>query len=107
MVLVFTFIEAPAFERVRAVYLDDDEYVHLQQYLIQDPEAGDLVRGSGGVRKLRWKRPGTGKRGGLRVIYFVRYQSQEFWMLALYAKAKQDNVPAHVLKQLKEAFRHE
>jgi len=48
-----------------------------------------------------------GKRGGLRVIYYVRYQPNEFWMLNLYAKTKQENVPAHVLKQLKEAFEHE
>jgi len=70
------------------------------------PEAGKLVPGSGGVRKLRWARAGRGRRGGLRVIYFVRYEPDEFWMLALYAKARQDNAPAHILKQLKEAFEH-
>ena len=101
---MFTFIESAAFERVRAVYLDDDEYAELQQFLMENPEAGDLVRESGGVRKLRWKCKGMGKRGGLRVIYFVRYQPNEFWMLTLYAKAKQENVPAHILRQLKEAF---
>jgi len=101
---VFAFIEAAAFERVRAVYLDDDEYAELQQFMMENPEAGDVVRASGGVRKLRWKRKGIGKRGGLRVIYFVRYQPNEFWMLTLYAKAKQDNVPAHILRQLKEEF---
>jgi hypothetical protein len=58
-------------------------------------------------RKLRWARPGVGKRGGLRVIYYVRYERNEFWMLAVYAKAKVDNVPAHILKQLLEAFRDE
>src|SRR5712692_8773824 len=74
--------------------------------MMQSPEAGNIVRGSGGVRKLRWRREGAGKRGGLRMIYyFVRYQPHEFWMLALYAKAKQENVPAHILRQLKEAFR--
>ncbi|MEK7408929.1 MAG: transcriptional regulator [Acidobacteriota bacterium] len=104
---MFTFIESAAFERVRAVYLDDDEYAELQQFMMCNPEAGRVVRGSGGVRKLRWRREGSGKRGGLRVIYFVRYQPNEFWMLALYAKARQENAPAHVLKQLKEAFRHE
>jgi len=104
---VFAFIESPAFERVRTVYLDDDEYADLQQFMMRNPEAGNMVRGSGGVRKLRWRRPGGGKRGGLRVIYFVCYQPNEFWMLALYAKARQENVPAHILKQLKEAFRHE
>ena len=63
---------------------------------MKDPEAGDLVRESGGVRKLRWKRKGMGKQGGVRVIYFVHYQPNEFWMLTLYAKAKQENVPAHI-----------
>jgi len=74
--------------------------------MMETPDAGQVVPGSGGVRKLRWKRKGMGKRGGLRVIYYVRYQPNEFWMLTLYAKAKQDNVPAHVLKQLKEVFEH-
>lgn len=101
---MFTFIESTAFERVRAVYLDDDEYSELQQFMMENPEAGAVVRESGGVRKLRWKRKGMGKRGGLRVIYFVHYQPNEFWLLTLYAKAKQENVPAHLLRQLKEAF---
>lgn len=101
---MFTFIESAAFERVRAVYLDDDEYAELQQFMMENPEAGNVVRESGGVRKLRWRRKGMGKRGGLRVIYFVRYQPNEFWVLTLYAKAKQENVPAHILRQLKEAF---
>jgi hypothetical protein len=104
---VFTFIESAAFERIRGVYLDDDEYAELQQFMMQNPEAGNIVRGSGGVRKLRWRREGSGKRGGLRVIYFVRYQPAEFWMLALYAKAKQENVPADTLRKLKEAFQRE
>jgi hypothetical protein len=103
---VFTFIESSAFERLLPIYLDDDEYAELQQYMMQNSEAGELVRGSSGVRKLRWARPGMGKRGGLRVIYFVRYEPNEFWMLSLYAKAKQENVPGHILKQLLEAFRN-
>ena len=104
---MFTFIESAAFERMLALYLDDEEYVELQQFMILHPEAGKIVRGTGGVRKLRWRRKGTGKRGGLRVIYFLRYQPNEFWMLALYAKTSRENVPAHILKQLKEAFRDE
>jgi hypothetical protein len=104
---VFVFIESAAFDRVRAHYLDDDEYGELQQFMMQNPETGAIVRGSGGVRKLRWRRKGAGKRGGLRVIYFVRYQPNEFWMLVLYAKAKQENAPAHILKRLKEAFEHD
>ena len=86
-------------------YLDDDEYAELQQYLIKNPEAGEVVPGSGGVRKVRWTRKGSGKQGGLRVIYFVRYRPNEFWMLTLYTKAKRENIPAHILKQLLEEFR--
>ncbi|MEX0958781.1 MAG: type II toxin-antitoxin system RelE/ParE family toxin [Burkholderiales bacterium] len=103
---MFTFIESSMFERVLPVYLDDDEYAELQQYLIQNPETGEIVPGTGGVRKMRWARPGTGKRGGLRVVYYLRRRPNEFWMLTLYAKAKNDNVPAHVLKQLLEVFRN-
>ena len=102
---VFTFIESSIFERVLPVYLDDDEYAALQQYLIQNPDAGEVVPGSGGVRKVRWARAGAGKRGGLRIIHFVRYRPNEFWMLTLYSKARRENVPAHILKQLVEAFR--
>jgi len=103
---VFTFIESSIFERILPLYLDDNEYSELQQHMIQNPEAGEVVSGSGGVRKMRWGRPGTGKRGGLRVIYYVQYQPNEFWMLTVYAKAKHDNVPSHILKQLLEAFRN-
>ena len=103
---VFTFIESSVFERMRPLYLDEEEYAELQQFMLQNPESGELVPGSGGVRKLRWRRSGMGKRGGLRVIHYLRRNPDEFWMLALYAKAKQDNAPAHLLKQLLEAFRH-
>lgn len=87
-----------------ANYLDDEEYRELQKYLLADPIAGELVPRSGDVRKLRWKRPGTGKRDAIRVIYYVQHQPNECRMLTLYAKAKQENAPAHILKALKETF---
>ena len=102
---MFIFVESSIFERVRPSYLDDDEYAELQQFLMQNPGVGELIPGSGGVRKARWARTGSGKRGGLRIIYYVRYKPNEFWMLTLYAKAKRENVPAHILKQLLETFR--
>jgi hypothetical protein len=83
-------------------YLSDDEYAVLQQSLIVNPELGDVIPGSGGVRKLRWGVAGRGKRGGLRVIYFLRLRQSEIWMLALYAKNVADNIPAKVLKKIKE-----
>ena len=101
------FIESAAFEKFLAYYLDDDEYCELQQFLMRHPEAGRVVPGSGGVRKLRWRRGGTGKRGGLRVIYYVRYRPNQFWMLTLYAKPKRENIPSHVLQKLKEALQHD
>ena len=101
----FTFIESSIFERIRSAYLDDDEYSELQQFLMQNPEIGELIPGSGGVRKVRWTRAGMGKRGGLRIIIYVRYEPNEFWMLTLYAKAQRENVPTHILRQLLEVFR--
>lgn len=104
---MFTFIETSTFEKLLPLYLDDDESGELQQYLIEHPEAGDVVRGSGGVRKMRWKRRGSGKSGGVRIIYFVRYRPAEIWLLTLYAKAVKDAIPAHILKKLKEEIIHE
>lgn len=69
---MFEFIETPFFTKALEHYLDDDEYAKLQQHLNEHPEAGSIVAGSGGVRKLRWSVAGRGKRGGLRVIYYLR-----------------------------------
>ena len=85
-------------------YLSDDEYAALQQALIANPELGDVIPGSGGVRKVRWGVTGRGKRGGLRVIYFLRIRHGEIWMLTLYAKNVVDNIPAKMLKKIKEAI---
>jgi hypothetical protein len=101
---MFTFVESAAFERHRPAYLDDDDYAEFQQFLVQNPTAGAVVPGSGGVRKVRWSRPGMGKRGGLRFIYYVHSSPEEIWLLTLYAKAKLDNVPGKILKQLLEVF---
>jgi hypothetical protein len=101
---VFTFIESAAFANALAIYLDDDEYGDLQQFMMGNPEVGRVIPGSGGVRKLRWKQEGSGKRGGLRVIYYVQYRPNEFWMLTLYSKSRQSNIPANILKRMKESF---
>lgn len=97
-----TFVETKLFTKLVQEYLSDDEYAALQQWLIANPEAGDVIRGSGGVRKLRWGVGGRGKRGGIRVIYFLRLRHGEIWMLTLYAKKVSDTIPAHVLKKIKE-----
>lgn len=100
---MFTFIESPLFAKQVYDYLVDDEYAALQRYLASDPEAGAIVKGSGGVRKLRWARAGSGKSGGVRVIYFARTKQGEIWLLTIYAKSAQENIPGHVLRDfLKE-----
>jgi len=99
---MYSFIETKLFSRLVADVLSDDEYSKLQQTLIKEPDAGDLIPGSGGVRKLRWRGSGRGKRGGVRVIYYARVRRGQFWMLTLYAKNVAENIPAHVLRQIKE-----
>ena len=99
-----TFVETKLFTQLVLDYLSDDEYAAMQQFLVVNPEAGDVIPASGGVRKLRWGVAGRGKRGGLRVIYFLRRRNDEVWMLTLYAKNVADNIPAKLLKKIKEAI---
>jgi hypothetical protein len=99
---MISFVETKLFTRLVQEYLSDDEYLRLQQALLTDPEAGAIIPGSGGVRKLRWGVAGRGKRGGVRVIYFLRTKQGQIWMLTLYAKNVTENIPANVLKQIKD-----
>lgn len=99
---MFTFIESKLFSRLVGEYLTDDEYARLQATLIEAPESGALVPGSGGVRKLRWAQPGRGKRGGIRVIYYAKTREGVIWMLTIYAKNEEESIPAHVLRKIKE-----
>jgi len=82
------FIELPAFERFRSNYLSDEAYRGLQSELLDAPESGSLISGTGGLRKLRQAdaNRGKGKRGGLRVIYFWWESKRQFWLCALYDK---------------------
>jgi hypothetical protein len=81
-------------------YLTDDEYVGLQGFMLKYPEAGDIVPGSGGVRKLRWAMTGKGKSGGVRMIYYFKKRDDEIWMLTIYSKRQVGNIPAHILRQI-------
>ena len=99
---MISFVETKLFTRLVGELLGDDEYALLQQALISNPVLGDVIPGSGGVRKMRWGAPGRGKRGGLRVIYFLRTRQGQIWMLTLNPKNVTDSIPAHVLRQIKE-----
>lgn len=74
----------------------------MQRALIVNPEAGALISGSGGVRKIRWAIPGRGKRGGARVIYYAKVHEGVIWMLTIYGKNVSENIPAHILRKIKE-----
>jgi mRNA-degrading endonuclease RelE of RelBE toxin-antitoxin system len=104
---MFSFIETRTFTRLIQEYLSDDDYGLLQQELMRNPEAGAVIRGSSGVRKIRWAATGRGKRGGYRVIYFVRQRNGEFWMLTIYPKNVRDSIPGHVLRQIREEIENE
>lgn len=99
---MLSFIETKLFSRLLPDYLTDDQYALLQQALVERPEQGPLVPGSGGVRKVRWAQSGRGKSGGIRVIYYARIREGVIWMLTIYAKNEEENIPAHVLRKIKE-----
>jgi len=101
------FIESSKFTELLPQYLSDDEYRGLQTFLLQKPDAGDLVRSSGGVRKVRWAAAGKGKSGGIRAIYYWKKSDSEIWMLTLYSKSERTTIPSHILKQIAEAIENE
>src|SRR5688572_7928712 len=103
------FIELPPFERHRAEYLDDDAFREFQSVLMLNPEAGDLIPGTGGLRKLRFadERRGKGKRGGLRVIYYWWDTGAQFWLFTVYDKDELSDLTAAQRKALKEMIKRE
>ena len=103
---VMIFIETSKFTNLIEELLSDVEYANLQQYLLKKPDAGIVVKGSGGVRKLRWKKEGKGKSGGVRIIYYWKKSEDEIWMLTVYEKSKQENIPGHILKKIAEEIKN-
>jgi len=104
---MITFKESPIFTKLVDKYLTDEEYFALQWDLLSNPSAGILIPGSGGLRKIRWKTREGGKRGGYRIIYYWRDMQGEIWLLTIYAKNEVDNIPAHILRQIKEEFEND
>lgn len=103
------FIESKNFERLRADYLTDEEYRELQNFLIQQPHAGDVIQGTGGLRKLRWKLSNKGKRGGIRIIYLFLNNKDHIHFLTLYSKNEATDLTSDqkkILKQIVEEIKN-
>ena len=95
------FIESRIFTRILHDYLSDDDYRELQAYLAENPDAGDIIQGTGGIRKVRWAGSGRGKRGGTRIIYYWQVKDSEVYLLNLYSKGEISDLSAEEKKALK------
>jgi len=100
------FIEAVAFTRYIYEYLTEDEYLGMQSFLFNYPETGKVIRGSGGLRKLRWASTGKGKSGGLRIIYYYKKDAAEIWLLTIYSKREIDDIPVSILRQIAKEIKN-
>jgi hypothetical protein len=91
---LITVAETPFFMRQAAAVWDDAEREDFIEFIARNPDAGDIIPDTGGVRKVRWARTGSGKRGGTRVIYFYHDANRPLYLLMVYAKARQENLTA-------------
>ena len=104
---IYTIVETPTFaEDARKIWTEQERGAFCA-WLAANPEVGDVIPGSGGCRKVRWSITGSGKRGGARIIYFNRLANGEIWLLVIYTKSVMGNIPAHILKSIREAIEHE
>lgn len=99
---MYTIAETATFAAAADRLWTTEERLEFFAWIAVNPAAGDVIPGSGGCRKVRWTRPGMGKRGGVRVIYYTRLSSGVIWMLLVYAKSMNDNIPAHLLDAVRK-----
>jgi mRNA-degrading endonuclease RelE of RelBE toxin-antitoxin system len=101
------FIETPVFTKEVGDHLSDEEYRGLQLALALRPEQGSVIPGTGGLRKIRWKAKGKGKRGGVRVVYYWITEEDKIYMLVLYGKSDQANLTPAQARVLRRLVREE
>ena len=97
-----TVAETEIFSRYVSDYWTEEERTTFAIWIAEHHDTGDIIPGSGGYRKVRWSRKEKGKRGGLRVIYYNVLENGMIWLLLIYVKNKNENIPAHILKAIKE-----
>lgn len=96
------FIETAIFSKRLQDYLEDEEYREIQNFLFHQPDSGDLIQGTGGLRKLRWRLNSKGKRGGVRVIYYWQAAEDQIYFFTLYAKNEMSDLSSDEKKVLKK-----
>ena len=101
---MLTVIETPLFQKLWPRYWTEEERGEFAAYLAANPNDGAVVPGSGGVRKVRWARPGVGKSSGVRVIYFNRNEQGEIYLLTIYAKSETANLSTATLREIRNAL---
>ncbi|MBJ7309353.1 transcriptional regulator [Rugamonas sp. CCM 8940] len=101
---MLTVVETALFQRLWPLYWTEEERGAFAAFIAAHPLAGDVIPGSGGIRKVRWSRAGSGKAGGVRVIYFTRNAAGELVLLTLYAKSKVGNLTGAQLKEIRRAY---
>jgi hypothetical protein len=101
---MLTVVETMLFQRQWPLYWTEDERGAFAAYIAEHPNAGNVIPESGGIRKVRWRRGGTGKSSGVRVIYFIRTAAGEIVLLTLYAKSKTDTITGQILKEIRRAL---
>jgi hypothetical protein len=101
---MFTVVETALFQKQWPFYWTEDERGEFAAVLAASPEVGVVVKDSGGIRKVRWKRQGSGKSGGVRIIYFIKNEAEEVVLLTLYAKSETDDLKGAVLKEIRRAL---
>ena len=95
------FIESKIFEKLREKYFDDTSYKEFQNFLLEQPDVGDTIQGTGGLKKVRWSAKGKGKRGGIRTIYLYLVDKSHIHLLTVYAKNEMSDLTSHEKKILK------
>lgn len=103
---MYTVVETPTFKADADQVWTEEERLAFITWLATHPDAGVVIPGSGGCRKVRWSIQGHGKRGGARVVYFTLTAEGEIWLLLLYLKNARDNIPAHILRSIREEIEH-
>jgi len=99
-IISMEFIETPIFTKQIIALLDDESYKEFQNELLQNPKLGNVIKGGGGIRKIRWSLPNKGKSGGIRIIYYVQTVKDIIYLLFAYPKNEADNLTDNQIAQL-------